>query len=74
MNSGYYRIELYSGKEKLPKSSTILKTLPNAERTKADGVFYYTYGEVKSLEAAVKLQKELEEKGITNTIIEKVYK
>ena len=74
MNSGYYRIELYSGKEKLPKSSTILKTLPNAERTKADGVFYYTYGEVKSLEAAIKLQKELEEKGITNTIIEKVYK
>ncbi len=74
MNSGYYRIELYSGKEKLPKSSIILKTLPNAERTKADGVFYYTYGEVKSLEAAVKLQKELEEKGITNTIIEKVYK
>ena len=74
MNSGYYRIELYSGKEKLPKTSIIMKTLPNAERTKADGVFYYTYGEVKSLEAAIKLQKELEEKGINNTFIEKVYK
>lgn len=73
MNTGYYRIELYSGKEKLPKTSTILKTLPNAEKNKTDGVFYYTYGEVKSLEAAIKLQKELEEKGITNTIIEKVY-
>ena len=74
MNSGYYRIELYAGKEKLPKSSTILKTLPNAERTKANGVFYYTYGELNSLESAIKLQKELEEKGISNTIIEKVYK
>lgn len=74
MNTGYYRLELYTGKEKLPKSSPLLKTLPNAERTKADGIFYYTYGEAKSLEAAIKLQKELEEKGINNTIIEKVYK
>ena len=74
MNSGYYRIELYAGKEKLPKSSAILKLLPDAEKVKADGMFYYTYGQVKSLEAAIKLQKDLEEKGINNTIIEKVYK
>lgn len=74
MNTGYYRIEVYTGKEKLPKSSPILKTLENVEREKADGTFYYTYGNVNSLEAAIKLQKELEDKGITNTIIEKIYK
>lgn len=74
MNTGYYRLEVYSGKEKLPKSSPILKTLENVEREKADGIFYYTYGNVNSLEAAIKLQKELDEKGINNTIIEKVYK
>ena len=73
MNSGYYRIELYVGKDKLPKSSPIL-SLKDVERTKADGNFYYTYGEVNSLEAAIKLQKELVEKGIQNTVIEKVYK
>lgn len=74
MNTGYYRIEVYSGKDKLPKSSPILKTLENVEREKGDGVFYYTYGNVNSLEAAIKLQKDLEDKGITNTVIEKVYK
>lgn len=74
MNIGYYRIEVYSGKEKLPKSSPILKTLENVEREKSDGIFYYTYGNANSLEAAIKLQKELEDKGITNTTIEKVYK
>ena len=74
MNSGYYRIEIYAGKEKLPKSSPILKTLENLEKEKADGIFYYYYGNLNSLEAAIKLQKDLEEKGITNTTIEKVYK
>lgn len=74
MNTGYYRIEVYTGKEKLPKSSPTLKTLENVEREKADGTFYYTYGNVSSLEAAIKLQKELEDKGINNTVIEKVYK
>ena len=74
MNSGYYRIEIYAGKEKLPKSSPILKTLENIEKEKADGVFYYYYGNLNSLEAAIKLQNDLEEKGITNTTIEKVYK
>ena len=74
MNSGYYRIEIYAGKEKLPKSSPILKTLENLEKEKADGVFYYYYGNLNSLEAAIKLQNDLEEKGITNTTIEKIYK
>ena len=74
MNSGYYRIEIYAGKEKLPKSSPILKTLENLEKEKADGIFYYYYGNLNSLEAAIKLQNDLEEKGITNTTIEKIYK
>lgn len=73
MNSGYYRIEVYTGKDRLPNSSPILKALKDAEKTKANGMFFYTYGNVKSLEAAIKLQKELEEKGIKNTIIEKIY-
>ena len=74
MNSGYYRIEIYAGKEKLPKSSPILKTLENIEKEKTDGIFYYYYGNLNSLEAAIKLQNDLEEKGITNTTIEKIYK
>jgi N-acetylmuramoyl-L-alanine amidase len=74
MNSGYYRIEIYAGKEKLPKSSPILKTLENLEKEKAEGIFYYYYGNLNSLEAAIKLQNDLEEKGITNTTIEKIYK
>lgn len=73
INIGYYRIELYAGKEKLPKSSPILSLLKDVQKIKADGVFYYTYGEVKSLEAAIKLQKDLDEKGIKNTVIEKVF-
>ena len=74
MNTGYYRLEVYSGKDKLPNSSPVIKLLKEVERVKANGMFYYTYGNVKSLEAAIKLQKDLEEKGITNTTIEKVYK
>lgn len=74
MNTGYYRIEVYAGKERLPNNSPILRTLKELDKTKADGIFYYTYGSVNSLEAAIKLQKELAEKGINNTVIEKVYK
>lgn len=73
MNIGYYRIELYAGKDKLPKSSPILSLLKDVQKIKTSGIFYYTYGNVKSLEAAIKLQKELEEKGIKNTTIEKVF-
>lgn len=74
MNTGYYRIELYTGKDKLPKSSPILTEMKDVAKTKTDGTVYYTYGEVYSLEAAIKLQKEIEKKGIENTVIEKVYK
>ena len=55
-------------------NSYALQTLKNVERVKENGIFYYTYGNVKSLEDAVKLQKELEGKGIKNTVIQKVNK
>ena len=48
-----------------------MKTLPNMERNKENGVFYYTYGKYKTLEEAVNTQKELENKNIINTVIEK---
>lgn len=72
--SGYYTLELTATKEKLSSNSYMLQTLKNVERTKEDGVFYYTYGNMKTLEEAVKLQKDLESKGITNSVIQKVYK
>lgn len=71
--SGYYTIEVYTG-EKLNGNSFILQTLKDVERNKENGVFYYTYGKVYTLEDAVKLQKTLETKGIKNTIIQKVFK
>jgi len=71
LNTGYYTIEVYTGKDKLSANSFILQTLKDVEREKNNGVFYYTYGKVSSLEEAVKLQKELENKGIKNTIIQK---
>lgn len=69
--SGYYTIEVYAGKDKLDSKSHIKKTLPNMERNKENGVFYYTYGKYKTLEEAVNTQKELENKNIINTVIEK---
>ena len=69
--SGYYTIEVYAGKDKLDSKSHIMKTLPNMERNKENGVFYYTYGKYKTLEEAVNTQKELENKNIINTVIEK---
>lgn len=71
--TGYYTIEVYTG-EKLNGNSFILQTLKDVERNKESGVFYYTYGKVFTLEDAVKLQKDLETKGIKNTIIQKVFK
>lgn len=73
LSTGYYTIEVFVG-EKLNGNSFILQTLKDVERNKDSGVFYYTYGKVYSLEDAVKLQKEIEAKGIKNTIIQKVYK
>ncbi|MDR2235959.1 MAG: N-acetylmuramoyl-L-alanine amidase [Chryseobacterium sp.] len=71
--TGYYTIEVYTG-EKLNGNSFILQTLKDVERNKDSGVFYYTYGKVYTLEDAVKLQKDLEAKGIKNTVIQKVYR
>ncbi|MGG5208916.1 N-acetylmuramoyl-L-alanine amidase family protein [Chryseobacterium sp. MIQD13] len=71
--TGYYTIEVYTG-DKLNGNSFILQTLKDVERNKDNGVFYYTYGKVFTLEDAVKLQKDLESKGIKNTIIQKVFK
>jgi N-acetylmuramoyl-L-alanine amidase len=74
LNTGYYTIEVYTGKDKLSANSFILQTLKDAEREKNNGLFYYTYGKAASLEDAVKLQKELEAKGIKNTVIQKINK
>jgi len=64
LSIGYYNIEVYTGKDKLSSNSYILQTLKDVERNKSNGMFYYTYGKVFTLEDAVKLQKELEDKGI----------
>ncbi|MCU7617877.1 N-acetylmuramoyl-L-alanine amidase [Chryseobacterium sp. PBS4-4] len=74
LNTGYYTIEVYTGKDKLSANSFILQTLKDAEREKNNGLFYYTYGKVSSLEDAVKLQKDLEAKGVKNTVIQKINK
>lgn len=74
LSIGYYNIEVYAGKDKLSANSFILQTLKDVERNKSNGIFYYTYGKVYSLEDAVKLQKELEGKGIKNTVIQKNFK
>lgn len=74
LSIGYYNIEVYVGKEKLSANSYILQTLKDVDRNKSNGMFYYTYGKVYTLEDAVKLQKELESKGIKNTVIQKNFK
>lgn len=74
MSTGYYTIEVYVGKDKLSANSPLILSLKDMQREKSNGMFYYTYGRVNSLEDAVKLQKQVEEKGIRNTIIQKSYK
>ncbi|KMQ70748.1 N-acetylmuramoyl-L-alanine amidase family protein [Chryseobacterium koreense] len=71
---GYYNIELAVTDQKLSSNSPILNTLKDVERDKVNGKFYYTYGKFSSLEEAVAAQKELEDKGIKNTVIQKVAK
>ena len=71
---GYYTIEVAAEKERLSRDSAILTVLKDVDRERIDGVHYYTYGNVKTLEEAVKLQKQIEDKGIKNTIIQKVFK
>ncbi len=72
LGSGYYTIEVVVSRDKLSSNSYVLQTLKDVERNKENGVYYYTYGNVKSLEEAIILQKELEAKGIKNTVIQKV--
>nr|WP_314493602.1 N-acetylmuramoyl-L-alanine amidase [uncultured Chryseobacterium sp.] len=74
LSTGYYTIEVFTGKDKLSTNSFILQTLKDVQRDKNSGIFYYTYGKVSSLEDAVKLQKELESKGVKNTVIQKINK
>lgn len=74
LTAGYYTLEVYTGPDKLSSNSPILLTLKNAERNKENGVFYYTYGKYYTLEDAVKAQKELDAKGIKNSVIQKNYK
>jgi len=74
LSIGYYNIEVYVGKDKLSANSFILQTLKDVDRNKSNGMFYYTYGKVYTLEDAVKLQKDLEAKGIKNTVIQKNFK
>lgn len=74
LGMGYYTLEIYAGRDKLDSKSNLMRTLPDMVRNKENGVFYYTYGKYRSLEDAIKSQKELENKGITNTIIEKKLK
>lgn len=70
--NGYYTLEVAATKDKLSANSYTLQTLKNVERNKENGIFYYTYGKMKTLEDAVKLQKDLDSKGIKNTVIQKV--
>ena len=71
---GYYTIEVAASPQKLSSNSYLLNTLKEVERTKENGVFYYTYGKFSSLEDAIKAQKDLDTKGIKNTVIQKVAK
>lgn len=73
--SGHYAIELYAGKDRLSSSSPILKAVNDkAVRTKVGGIFYYTYGNVRTLEEAIAIMKNLESKGLKNLVIQKVAK
>lgn len=72
LGTGYYRIEVLVSNDRLSSNSYILNTLKDVDRNKEKGMFYYTYGKVKSLEQAVEMQKDLEKRGIKNTVIEKV--
>ena len=71
---GFYTIELAVSDQKLSSNSPILNSLKDVNRTKENGKFYYTYGKFLSLEEAIKIQKDLEGRGIKNTIIQKSFK
>ena len=71
---GYYTLELAVTDQRLSSNSFMLNTLKEVNRDKEKGKFYYTYGKFSSLEDAMKIQKEIEGKGINNTVIQKVVK
>ena len=71
LSNGYYTIEVAVSDNRLPKESPVLTKLKDVEREKTGGVHYYTYGNVKTLEEAIKLKKEVEDKGIKNVVIQK---
>lgn len=74
LGTGYYTIELEASDKKLSANSYILKTLKDVNRVKQNNMFYYTYGRFSSLEDAVKVQRQLEDKGVKNTVIQKMFK
>ena len=63
-------IELAASPSRLPKDSPVNK-IPDVKREKIGDTHYYTAGNVKTLEEAVKLRKQMEEKGIKNPVIQK---
>lgn len=71
LGMGSYTLEIAVSDQKLSSNSFIINTLKDVDRTKEKGKFYYTYGKFASLEEAVKVQKELDDKGIKNTVIQK---
>ena len=74
LSNGYYTIEVAVSENRLPRESPVLTKLKDVEREKTGGVHYYTYGNVKTLEEAIKLKKEVEDKGIKNVVIQKKQK
>ncbi|WP_226063861.1 N-acetylmuramoyl-L-alanine amidase family protein [Kaistella polysaccharea] len=72
LGTGSYTLEVAASDQKLSANSYLLNTLKNVTRVKEKGTFYYTYGKFATLEEAVKTQKEVEEKGIKNTVIQKL--
>jgi N-acetylmuramoyl-L-alanine amidase len=74
LGMGYYTLELAVTEQKLSSNSVLLSSLKDVNRDKENGKFYYTYGKFSSLEEAIKVQKDLDEKGIKNTVVQKVFK
>ncbi len=72
--AGSYTLELAATDDKLSSNSLILSTVKDVKREKINGRFYYTYGNFKKLEDAVKMMKTMEDKGIKNIVIQKISK
>ncbi|KIA89848.1 cell wall hydrolase [Kaistella jeonii] len=74
LGMGYYTLEIAVTDQKLSSNSYILNSLKDVNRDKENSKFYYTYGKFTSLEEAIKTQKDLEGKGVKNTVVQKVFK